>query len=138
MLLLQKPRGQRGNNFSEIEIYHTSGLHVIVQSFTSSHFSRVGSFNWKNPGHSVRRKTMLLYLEEQARLAVVEFRRAPSKTKQKLCNNQSKQHRHLSFNYQKFTSVFPICGCIECQIYPSTLPARPFCMYYLTYPSHFS
>lgn len=100
MLLLQKPRGQRGNNFSEIELHRTSGLQIIVQSFISSHFSRVSNFSWKNPGHSIIRENLLLYLKEgRQKMLTVEYRTEPSKTKQKLRNNQSKQHHHLQFTY---------------------------------------
>jgi hypothetical protein len=33
MPMLQRPKGQKENNVSEIEIYHTLGLHIIVQLF---------------------------------------------------------------------------------------------------------
>lgn len=35
MLSLQRPKGQRENNVSGIEIYHVSGLPIIDQSFPS-------------------------------------------------------------------------------------------------------
>lgn len=64
--LASKAQGIEGKQFYEIEIYHTSGLLIIVQSFTSSNFLRVGNFRWRNPGHSVIRENMLLYLERLA------------------------------------------------------------------------
>lgn len=36
---------------------------IIVQSFISFHFPRVGYSSWKDPGHSVIRENLLLYLK---------------------------------------------------------------------------
>lgn len=62
MLLLQRPKGQKENNVSEIEIYHISGLPIIDQSFPHSHFSKIGNLGWRNTGKSVKKEKVLLYL----------------------------------------------------------------------------
>lgn len=124
MLLLQKTRGQKGNNFSEIEIHHTSGLHIIVQSFTSSHFSRVGNFSWKIPGHSIIRE-ICYYTQKRAGknwqwLSLEQHLRKLNKN----CatTNQSNTTTYNLTIRNSPSQVFNICGCTEGQLYAKCSP----------------